>query len=98
MDIRKGSNVPGGVDWDHIIPNVAAALDDATVFENPGEFKNRGIRKYHEAMMKTGDIENAGMAWVSCDCQERERRVDRCSTLSQLPCAGSLSPYESLYP
>lgn len=61
---RKGLNVPDGADWDHIIPNVAAALDDATVFENPGEFKNRGIRKYHEAMMKTDDIENAGMGWA----------------------------------
>ena len=53
-----------GNDWQHVIPNVAAALTDADVFENPMQFKNRGIAKYHQTMMKNGDVPNAGIGWA----------------------------------
>lgn len=53
----------GGDGMDHVIPNVAQALMDASVFPEPLEFKNRGLPLYHAKMANTSGT-NAGMGWA----------------------------------
>jgi hypothetical protein len=60
--LRKYAPVAGVPSWDkesdgnfkHVVPNLAQALMDSSVFDQPLEFKNRGADVYESKLMKTG--------------------------------------------
>lgn len=64
--LRKFAPVAGVPFWEmqddgsfkHVVPNVAQALMDSSVFENPLTFKNRGMEKYQSTIIE------AGMPWA----------------------------------
>lgn len=69
--LRKYAPVAGVPYWeqnsdagvDHVIPNVAQALMDGSVFPRPLEFLDRGLEFYHATMANTSG-RNAGMGWA----------------------------------
>ena len=69
--LRKYAPVAGVPFWEravdggltHVIPNVAQALMDSSVFPEPLVFKNRGLGFYHTTMGRTS-APNAGMGWA----------------------------------
>jgi len=70
--LRKYAPVAGVPFWErpnagdslrHVIPNVAQALMDSSVFSEPLEFRNRGLSHYIKTMRDTTTA-HAGMGWA----------------------------------
>merc|ERR1711924_73854 len=63
---RRYNPVAGVPSWEkqedgsfkHVVPKLTAAFQDASVFDNPLEFKNRGVAVYESR------LKNTGMPWA----------------------------------